>query len=106
MKSLKQLAVKAVLGLAAFGGALAVAAAPSEAKADPYYYHYFGPRVYVQRAYVPRVIVPRYVAPPAIQIRAYAPDFDPWTPGDTVIVRGGFHFDPPYAPVAPVVLPW
>ena len=101
MKTIRQLAVKGALAVAALGGVLGVLAAPDQAKADPYVVHYYTPSVHVHRVYVPRVVVPRFYAP-TIHVRAYHPGFTPWAPGG-VIVRRGVVVGGPYAPV---VLPW
>lgn len=98
MTSLKKLAAKAALAVAALGGVFGVMAAPGDAQADPYVYRYYSPHVHVHRVYVRRVAVP-YFAPPAIHVRTYIPEFDPWTPDEPVLIHGGFHFDAPYAPV-------
>jgi hypothetical protein len=109
MTSFKQLAAKAVVTLAACGGVFGAIslAAPSEAKADPYHYHYT-PHVHVQQYYAPHVQVPHYHAPqyvvpqyhaPSVHYhRSYHHDYDHWTPHQGLHSHGHYDYTPHYTP--------
>ena len=88
MKRFKQLAAKAVLGLAPFGGVVGVVslAAPNEAHAVPYHY------------YTPHYHAPHYHAPSVHYHRTYHRDYDHWTPRQGWHSHGHYHYQPHYAP--------